>query len=63
MIGQGSAEQGMLLAPGKELLGPASRYLGCSYVVVGWGGLSFNTDKAHLSQFGDEVLTERVAAV
>lgn len=63
MIGQGSAEQGMLLGPGKELLGPASRYFGCSYVEVGCGGLSFNTDNAHLSQFDDVALTERVAAV
>lgn len=62
MIGHGSAEHGMLLGPGIELLGPASRYFGWSYVVTGWGGLSFNTDNAHLSQFGDVAFTERVAA-
>lgn len=63
MIGQGSAEQGILLGPGRVLLGPASKYFGWSYVDVGWGGLSFKTDNAHLSQFGDVVFTERVAAV
>lgn len=63
MIGHGSAEHGMLLGPGSELLGPASRYFGWSYVVAGCGGLSFNTDNAHLSQFGDVDFTERVAAV
>lgn len=62
MIGHGSAEHGMLLGPGIELLGPASRYFGWSYVVTGWGGLSFNTDNAHLSQFGDVAFTDRVAA-
>ena len=63
MMGHGSAEHGILLGPGKELLGPASRYFGWSYVVAGWGELSCNTDKAHLSQFDEGVLTERVAAV
>lgn len=56
MMGQGSAEQGMLLGTGlgTELLGPGSRYLDCSYVVVGVG-VTFTTVRTHFSQLGVDV--------